>query len=450
MKPTQVSEDVRIPIGGTVLPGELSIPADPHGVVLFAHGSGSSRLSPRNRHVAEVLQDARFATLLFDLLSEDEDHGPEARFDIELLTTRLLTARHWIAGRSDLARLRFGFFGASTGAAAALRAAAAEPLAVGAVVSRGGRPDLAFEALQQVIAPTLFIVGGGDPDVLDLNLSALERLRCEKRMAIVPGAGHLFDEPGALERVAELARRWFESHLVAERQGIMIFRDREHAAHLLAAALHRYKGKRVLVRAIPRGAVPMGRIIADALGGDLDVVLVRKLVAPNAPELAIGAVDETGETYLPEGLDDVHVPPGYVEMERARQLAVLRERRVLYTPDRASISPAGRIVIVLDDGIATGATMIAALRATRRKDPMELIAASGVIARETFDCVASEADRVVFLQTPQYFGAVGHFFPKPWWRRAASSIERRLSSSSTSSRCSPGMAQLSQPNLGAT
>jgi putative phosphoribosyl transferase len=190
----------------------------------------------------------------------------------------------------------------------------------------------------------------------------------------------------------------------------MIFHDREHAAHLIADALHRYKGRRVLVRAIPRGAVPMGRIVADELGGELDVVLVRKLGAPNAPELAIGAVDENGETFIPEGLDDIHVPAGYIEAERARQLAVLRTQRARYTPDRASISPAGRIVIVLDDGIATGATMIAALRATRRKDPAELIAASGVVARETFDRVAAEADRVVFLQTPQYFGAVGHFF----------------------------------------
>jgi len=213
MKPTQVSEEVRIPIGGVVLPGELAIPADPHGVILFAHGSGSSRLSPRNRHVAEYLQDGHFATLLFDLLSEDEDHGPDARFDIELLTDRLLKVRHWIAGRSDLKGLRMGYFGASTGAAAALRAAVLEPLGVGAVVSRGGRPELAFEALEQVDVPTLFIVGGGDPEVVDLNLSALERLRCEKRMAIVPGAGHLFDEPGAVERVAEFARRWFESHL---------------------------------------------------------------------------------------------------------------------------------------------------------------------------------------------------------------------------------------------
>ena len=213
MKPTQVSEEVRIPIGGVVLPGELAIPADPHGVILFAHGSGSSRLSPRNRHVAEYLQDGHFATLLFDLLSEDEDHGPDARFDIELLTDRLLKVRHWIAGRNDLKGLRMGYFGASTGAAAALRAAVLEPLGVGAVVSRGGRPELAFEALEQVDVPTLFIVGGGDPEVVDLNLSALERLRCEKRMAIVPGAGHLFDEPGAVERVAEFARRWFESHL---------------------------------------------------------------------------------------------------------------------------------------------------------------------------------------------------------------------------------------------
>jgi len=190
----------------------------------------------------------------------------------------------------------------------------------------------------------------------------------------------------------------------------MIFRDREHAAQLLAHALRRYKDRHVLVRAIPRGAVPMGRIIADELGGELDVVLVRKLAAPNAPELAIGAVDENGETFLPEGLDHVHVSQGYIEVERARQLAVLRERRALYTPHHASISPAGRIVIVLDDGIATGATMIAALRATRHKDPAELIAASGVIARETFDSVAAEADRVVCLQTPEYFGAVGHFF----------------------------------------
>ena len=190
----------------------------------------------------------------------------------------------------------------------------------------------------------------------------------------------------------------------------MIFRDREHAAQLLAHALRRYKGRRVLVRAIPRGAVPMGRIIADELDGDLDVVLVRKLAAPNAPEVAIGAVDENGETYLPEGLDDFRVPPGYLAEERARQLVVLRARRALYTPSHASISPAGRIVIVLDDGIATGATMVAALRATRRKDPAELIAASGVIARDTFDQVAAEADRVVCLQTPEYFGSVGNFF----------------------------------------
>jgi putative phosphoribosyl transferase len=213
MKPTQWSEDVRIPIGDVALPGELSIPADPRGVILFAHGSGSSRKSPRNRAVAEALHDGRFATLLFDLLSESEDHGPEARFDIELLTARLLKARHWVAGRPDLEGLRMGFFGASTGAAAALRAAATEPFGVGAVVVRGGRPDLAFDALEQVDVPTLLIVGGGDPEIVDLNLSALERLRCEKRMAIVPGAGHLFDEAGALERVAGLARRWFESHL---------------------------------------------------------------------------------------------------------------------------------------------------------------------------------------------------------------------------------------------
>jgi putative phosphoribosyl transferase len=181
--------------------------------VLFAHGSGSSRFSPRNRYVAEVLEGRGFATLLFDLLTEAEAAVRARVFDIPLLAGRLLLAADWVSKREDLEKLPLGYFGASTGAAAALVAAAQKPERVGAVVSRGGRPDLAESSLEKVAAPTLLIVGGNDVGILDLNREAAKRLRGIVKLEIVPGAGHLFEEPGALERVAELAAAWFESHL---------------------------------------------------------------------------------------------------------------------------------------------------------------------------------------------------------------------------------------------
>jgi dienelactone hydrolase len=209
-------EEVIVADAGLRLPGTLTLPQHPRGIVLFAHGSGSSRFSPRNLRVATALAQAGFATLLFDLLTEAEERIDEStrelRFDINLLAARLMGATAWLGERHDLASLPVGFFGASTGAAAALVAASAVP-AVKAVVSRGGRPDLAAEALPLVRAPTLLIVGGADPIVLDLNRSALAALRTEKRLEIVPGATHLFEEPGALDNVIELARDWFSRHL---------------------------------------------------------------------------------------------------------------------------------------------------------------------------------------------------------------------------------------------
>jgi dienelactone hydrolase len=194
---------------------------EPGGIVLFAHGSGSSRLSPRNTYVAEILQDSGFATLLFDLLTEEEEridaHTGELRFDIPFLTDRLVAATQWTLRQPGLHGLRIGYFGASTGAAAALSAAAQLP-AVAAVVSRGGRPDLAGAALSDVRAATLLIVGGNDRQVLALNRSALAQLRAEARLEIVPGATHLFVEPGALEAVARLAADWFAAHLVSARR----------------------------------------------------------------------------------------------------------------------------------------------------------------------------------------------------------------------------------------
>jgi putative phosphoribosyl transferase len=211
--PTIDRDAVRI--GPRGLPGEWAQPAQPLGLVLFAHGSGSSRGSPRNRWVAGVLHDHRLATLLFDLLSDDEARDPRCVFDIALLAQRVVEALDWLrdgAPAPTLGAQRVGLFGASTGAAAALRAAVERPGRVGALVSRGGRADLAADDLPRVQAPTLLIVGGADRDVLQLNRAALRALRCEKRLEIVPGATHLFDEPGALDAVAYLAADWFARH----------------------------------------------------------------------------------------------------------------------------------------------------------------------------------------------------------------------------------------------
>ncbi|MBK6630352.1 MAG: dienelactone hydrolase family protein [Betaproteobacteria bacterium] len=206
--------EVLIPAAKVSLPGTLTLPENASGVVAFAHGSGSSRHSPRNRYVADALHAHRIATLLFDLLTPREDQTYETRFDIALLTRRLLAALEWLAGNEETKGMKIGCFGASTGAAAALQAAAKHP-AIAAVVSRGGRPDLAGpQALTLVRAPTLLIVGSHDDDVIDLNQEAYALLRCEKKLEIVPGATHLFEEPGTLELAAEHAARWFQSHFV--------------------------------------------------------------------------------------------------------------------------------------------------------------------------------------------------------------------------------------------
>jgi putative phosphoribosyl transferase len=206
--------EVRIPSGRrTTLSAILSVPAAVMGVVAFAHGSGSGRFSPRNQFVARELQKAGLATLLLDLLEEDETRDRSKIFDINLLADRLQSAADWLQQEPATRELRLGYFGASTGAGAALAAAARDPAAVSAVVSRGGRPDLAGDLLPHVQAPTLLIVGGYDEAVIELNEQALERLRCPRQLVIVPRVTHLFEEPGALEEVARLAREWLLRHL---------------------------------------------------------------------------------------------------------------------------------------------------------------------------------------------------------------------------------------------
>ena len=216
-RPDAVSA-VEIVAGSTRLQGELALPPQARGIVLFAHGSGSSRHSPRNVYVARILRKAALGTLLFDLLTAAEDADYATRFDIPLLTSRLVAATAWIAGDFRAAGLSIGYFGASTGAAAALAAAAGLGTRVGAVVSRGGRPDLAgAHALPRVTAPTLLIVGGHDPTVITLNREAYAQLACVKALHIVPGATHLFEEPGTLEQAAMHASDWFARWLAAGR-----------------------------------------------------------------------------------------------------------------------------------------------------------------------------------------------------------------------------------------
>jgi putative phosphoribosyl transferase len=212
--------EVQIHAGRTVLSGNLTVPEKAVALVLFAHGSGSSRHSPRNQFVARTLNDAALATLLFDLLTPDEEaidmRTREHRFNIGLLAERLVHATRWAKQQKQTRDLRVGYFGSSTGGGAALVAAAELPQDVGAVVSRGGRPDLAGDALPKVQAPTLLIVGGNDDVVIELNEMARDQMRCEVKLEIVSGAMHLFEEPGALEKVAELTSTWFVNHIGAE------------------------------------------------------------------------------------------------------------------------------------------------------------------------------------------------------------------------------------------
>jgi dienelactone hydrolase len=212
------AREVQIKAGKALLEGTLAVPQSASAIVIFAHGSGSSRFSLRNQHVAQALNNAGFATLLFDLLTEREESldmlTSHLRFDIDLLANRLLAATSFVMQEPDTRLHRIGYFGASTGAAAALIAASELPRAIGAVVSRGGRPDLAGDALTKIVAPTLLIVGGADTSVLELNRKALARLRSVKQMEVVSGATHLFEEQGALDMVAQHATNWFEKHLL--------------------------------------------------------------------------------------------------------------------------------------------------------------------------------------------------------------------------------------------
>lgn len=407
-----------IPSDSVRLEGELAIPEGAIGIVLFAHGSGSSRLSPRNQLVAQTLQKAGIGTLLLDLLTDEEAADRENVFDIDFLAHRLGDATKWLSARRDARGHAVGYFGASTGAAAALAAAAQNPT-VRAVVSRGGRPDLALRHLAEVRAPTLLIVGGRDYGVIELNERAYNLLRCQKSLKIIPRATHLFEEPGTLEQVADLASDWFVRHLGsapsagASAGDPIMFSNRVAAGRMLAGALSSYKGKDVVVLAIPRGGLPVAREVADALEAPFDIVVVRKLGAPGQPELGIGAVvdgDHPRAIFNQGVIESLGVGDEYINREIERQLKEIKRREMAYRGGELPVPLAGKTVIVVDDGIATGSSVRAALRGVRRAKPKKLVLAIPVAPAETLEALRADTDEIVCLETPENFFAVGQFY----------------------------------------
>jgi putative phosphoribosyl transferase len=411
---------VRIISDSIELEGTLAVPERARGIVLFAHGSGSSRFSPRNTFVARALQRAGIGTLLFDLLSEEEARDRDNVFDVDFLGHRLVDATRSLRARKDVGGHAIGYFGASTGAAAALIAAAQDP-SISAVVSRGGRPDLAVRCLGEVKAPTLLIVGAEDVPVIALNEKAYERLKCEKALKIVPGATHLFEEAGTLEQVVRLASDWFEHHLKTAAPTTsdpllgenLMFSDRAEAGRKLAARLMKYKDRNPVVLGIPRGGVPVALEVARALDAPLDVIVVRKLGAPAEPELGIGAIvdGDQPETILNrESISYLRVSQDYLDREIQNQIKEIHRRQQVYRGGRPRLELEGRTAIIVDDGIATGGSMLAALRGVRRTRPKSVVLAVPVGPADTIEELRREADDVVCLSTPALFWAIGQFY----------------------------------------
>ncbi len=411
MLPQETAVRENIEVGALGLKGFLTRPKDPRGLILFAHGSGSSRFSPRNRFAADVLGHAGYATLLFDLLREEEEAADHDKiFDVALLGGRVVEAVDFARNDDRTFALPFGLFGASTGAAAALFAAAARKADVDAVVSRGGRPELAQDRLSDVHAPTLLLVGGRDTQVLALNRAAQTRLRCPSKLTVVPGAGHLFEEKGALDAVLAAATQWFDACL---RRRALVFRDRAAAGRLLAAALARRAPPDPVVYALPRGGVPVASEIAQKLDAPLDLILARKIGAPRQPELALGAaVDgENPEIVLnPDIIDALGVVPAEIERLARVEFREIERRRALYLGGSAPVSARGRTAILVDDGIATGASMEAAIHALKRRGPQKIIVAVPIVARAAARRLGGLVDEIVALAAPETFFGVGEFF----------------------------------------
>jgi putative phosphoribosyl transferase len=409
-------------------------------LVIFAHGSGSSRFSPRNLDAAGYLERRGFATLLFDLLTEAEARDRRNVFDIPLLGARVVEAIDWARADARTFMLPIGLFGASTGAGAAIVAAAARADDVAAIVSRGGRPDLADRALGLVRAPTILIVGGNDRDVLQLNQSAQARMKCETFLAIIPGASHLFEETGTLEQALEAAGDWFARHLAS---GRLLFDDRGAAGRALAAEVAGRALSGPVVYALPRGGVPVAIEIARRLNAPLDLLLVRKIGVPWQPELAAGAVIDGEQPDLVLN-DDIVRAARLTEAEilslAREQLQEIERRRAHYMPGRTPVSARGRTAVLVDDGVATGASMEAAIKAIRRRAPLRVVVAVPVASRDAATMLGKFVDEVICLGTPEDFGGVGGFY-RDFHQLSDDEVVDLLAEHAASAAVSPGDAR---------
>jgi putative phosphoribosyl transferase len=445
----------QIVIHGRTLEGDLVIPTGAKCIILFAHGSGSSRSSTRNQYVAEVLNKAGFATLLVDLLSFEEKEaditGRHLSYNIELLAGRFKEVTKWLLQQPQTKNLEIGYFGSSTGAAAAICAAAYFSNSnniVKAIALRGGRLDLAEGQLSKIVAPTLLIVSGSDDAaVIGINKAALKQLKNAKdrELALIPGAGHLFEESGKMEEVAKIAAEWFEIYLLCNRKKIenkyalkkrnpwllsSIFRDKPHieikfkdraaAGDMLATLLGKYKKQEkhdtansITVIGIPRGGVVVADRVAKKLSiRDLDIAISRKLRSPNNSENAIGAIVQDGSVYLDNTLlETMNISNQYLETEKSEQKKEIDRRMSLYRPETdKDYKIRGRTVILIDDGAATGATIIAAAVWIRKQSPKRLIIALPVAPSRVKMALRQQTDSLEIIYAPRNFTTVEQFY----------------------------------------
>lgn len=426
----------------------MVLPKEARAIVLFSHGSGSDRQSTRNRYVADILNGSGFATLLIDLLTRDEkeldNRNHHLRFDVDLLARRLLNVTQWIMDQPHTRGLLLGYFASSTGAAAALIDAAKLKGTVKAVVSRGGRPDLADykeEMLQYVTAPTLLIVGGSDTrSVIAINKSALKRLSAasSRELAIIPDAGHLFEEQGKMEQVARISTEWFEQHLLNDKkqfqnkyrgdkfsgrlsrlkelpQLYLRFKDRTAAGEILSSTLKKYKNEDhehdIAVIGIPRGGVIVADVVARALGGAIDIIVSKRLRVPDNSENSLGAIMQDGSTYFDEArIRSLNISQEYLEAEKQEQQKEIRRKLSLYRPSSKEYAIRDRTVVLVDDGAATGATLVAAARWTRKQQPYKVIIAVPVASRNAADALKREADVLEVIRSPSNFKSVENYY----------------------------------------
>lgn len=399
-------EEIHVHAGDKELRGTLGVPQGPVGLVLLA--------GTRDPYVAEALRARGLATLLIDLELHRDEH-----FDIDLLASRLVAATDWVVEHSRLAHVPIGYVGADTCAAAALVAAARRPDLVRAIALSDGRADLAGSALPLVRAPTLFVASGDHEHGLDVDRAAIDTMTTSTQLAIVPAAGPSFEQPGALDELVQLAAEWLVDHFAhalaepASKRGSWgrQFRDRRAAGERLAQALAPHAGEPVIVCGLPRGGVPVADEIAKALDAPLDVWLVRKIGMPIQPELGMGAIAEGAALVLdPTIVKWSGATPGDLQELVHAKSAEIRRRAQLYRGNAPTVDVHGKTVILVDDGIATGGTLRAAIRGARKRGAARVIVAAPVAADEATAGLRAEADELVTLATPRHLNAVGAWY----------------------------------------